>query len=602
MTKSPATPARTPAAPPRTGIWTVLRQALRPVVAAGRLLLLGMVGLIVAAVLLELAPPLLLRAIVDDHLKQGLTQGLWRLAWLYLAATVGARVAGFAQAYLTAVFGQRILLRLRLLVAGKLEALPLSYFDRTPVGEIMSRCTSDVEAVNALFTSGAIGLVTDLFRIVGVSAAMFALSPALAAGTLLVVPVVGFLTEYFRRHIRAAQRLVRVAVASITAQLQEALSGARVLHVFGQAQRALERVSLRQTEYHRAADRAALHNSYFPGVLETMRAATIAVVLWLAAQRAAPGSSITVGDLAAFVLLIGRLFSPIQELSQEFQTIQEAMAGVERLAEVLGEPEEDRHGADAREAGQASGETAASGRGRLVVRDLSFRYETGRQVLSDISFTLAPGERVAIVGRTGAGKTTLLHLIAGLYRPQAGVLEVDGRAPIALDPAERRRLLGVVPQTVQLFPGTVRDNVTLSDRSITADQVRRALTLVGADGFVAELPDGLDTVLGPGGTSLSFGQGQIICLARALVCYSAGPPSRRADLRRGFGDGSHALCGAAGSRPQPDDGLRFASPVGPARRGAGDSSSPPDESSRTGRRRHWRPAAAGIASSRTLRT
>jgi ATP-binding cassette subfamily B protein len=481
-----------------------------------------MVLLIPAAVLLELAPPFMLRSIVDSHLKAGIVAGLWVLAWWYLAATVAIRGVAFGQAYLTAVAGQRIILRLRVLVAEHLEQLPLSYFDRTPVGDTMSRCTTDVEAVNSLFTSGVIGVVTDLFRIAGVAAAMFALNPLLAAGTMLATPVVFSVTEYFRRNIRRSQHGVRVAIAAINSCLQETWGGMRVLRVFGKEPLAVAGLQRLQAGYHHAADLGAVYNAHFPGVMETLRAVVAAAVLWVAARPVFIGKGLTVGDLAAFALLVGRFFAPIQELSQEYQTIQEALAGVERIAEILSEPVENRLVvARARPGAVRSPEdSAARGRdsaGRLLLEDVTFGYRPGRPILVGVSAAIGPGERVGIVGRTGAGKTSLIHIIAGMYRPWSGRVEVDGIEPIGLGAAERRRVIGVVPQTVHLFAGTLRDNLTMGDPEVPDQKALDVLTLVGGRRFLSAMPAGLNTLLGPGGATLSYGQSQLVCLARALA-------------------------------------------------------------------------------------
>ncbi|MEW6523975.1 MAG: ABC transporter ATP-binding protein [Bacillota bacterium] len=510
-------------------LWQTVRSVLK-----GAVPLLACMGVMaVCAVLLELWPPLLLRRIVDDQLKQFNPVGLWQLAWLYLLATVAARVLAFSQSYLTAVVGQRILLRLRLLVAEHLEKLPVAYFDRTPVGDIMSRSTNDVEAVNSLFTTGVVGAITDLFRILGALIAMFVISPVLAVVAMVSMPVVFIAAEYFRRNIRLGQRGVRKAVADINSHLQETWSGARVIHVYGRSGRFLGRLLDHQRNYHRAADKAAVYFAFFPGVLEILRVMTIGAVLWVGARPALMVSQgLTVGDLAAFALLVGRLFAPIQELSQEYQVIQQALAGVERIAEVLKEEPEDRTAnaapaastVDGRDvAGPASGHwqtcsgSDRTSSGRLFVTDLEFGYRPGVPVLKGVSLTIEPGERVAIVGRTGAGKTSLLHLIAGIYRPWRGLLEIDGLAPISLSPAQRRRLLGVVPQNVQMFPGTVRYNITLGDETLSLGELEQVLEAVGAAGWVSRLPEGIDTVLGPGGTDVSYGESQMLCLARALV-------------------------------------------------------------------------------------
>lgn len=547
---SAAHPAAAPAARPSAG--RVLWLAVQPVLRRNWPTLSVMAILITMAVLIELAPPMLLRELVDQKLAKGTADGIWTIALLYLTAVVAARLVAFGQAYLTALVGQNILLHLRLLIAQHLEQLSLRYFDRTPVGDIMSRATNDVEAVNSLFTSGIIGAVTDMFRVIGVLGAMFAINARLGWMMILCVPVVYVTTEYFRRHMRAAQFASRVAIGHINSFLQETWSGMRVIHVFGKEGRFGERLWEPQTEFIRAADKASSYNANFPGVLKTIEAVALALVLWAGAKPAVLGLGLTLGGLVAFAQLVTRLFAPIQNVSQEWQTIQVALAGVERIAEVLMEPVEDRTARALKGNGAGSvlahvlapnlsgaknestppacptaavpapavnpSTIAANTRGHLVIEGLEFGYLAGHPTLKDINLDVPPGQRLTVVGRTGAGKTSLLHVIAGVYEPWLGALAIDGIDPRSVPPAERRRLLGVVPQYVQVFDGTVRDNITMGDPSITEEQVHEVARLTGAATFIDQLPRSYDTILGTGGTRLSFGQNQILCLARALVC------------------------------------------------------------------------------------
>ena len=514
-------------------LWNAVKPVLRRDWAA-----LSVMGVLIAlAVAIELAPPLLLKQLVDEKLAKGTADGIWTIAFLYLGAVFAARLVAFGQAYLTALVGQDILLYLRLTIARHLEQLSLRYFDRTPVGDIMSRATNDVEAVNSLFTSGIIGAITDMFRVIGVLGAMFALNRRLGWMMILCVPVVYVTTEYFRRHMRAAQFASRVAIGHINSFLQETWSGMRVIHVFGKEGRFGERLWEPQMEYIRAADQASMYNANFPGVLKTIESVALALVLWTGAKPAVLGLGLTLGGLVAFAQLITRLFAPIQNVAQEWQTIQVALAGVERIAEVLMEPVEDRTPRALKNENGLSGsvipntispnhqggEINSTGvvpvtRGHLIIEGLDFGYLPGRPTLKDIDLDVPPGQRLTIVGRTGAGKTSLLHVIAGVYEPWEGALAIDGIDPRSVAPAERRRLLGVVPQYVQVFDGTVRDNITMGDQTITDEQVRTVARLTGADTFIDELPHSYDTLLGAGGTRLSFGQNQILCLARALVC------------------------------------------------------------------------------------
>ncbi|MHB0885608.1 MAG: ABC transporter ATP-binding protein, partial [Bacillota bacterium] len=510
------------AGPHRRSIWTELKPLLAhlwPVVG-------GLGALIVAAMLLDLTPPLIVRAVVDGHLAVGDFAGVWPLAALYLATLIATQAVNFGQNYLTALVGQNVLLRLRLSVAAHLEALPLAYFDRTPVGEIISRCTADVDAVNTLFTSGVIAVLVDVFRAAGLLVTMFALSPGLSGVALLVIPFVLALTEFFRRQIRRNERDVRRQVGVLNTHLQETYAGLRVVKAFGREGAFIDRFNTGLRGFVRAANRSSTFNSFFPPAMDILRASSIALLLWFGAN---PGTflrlGVSVGTLVAFVQLLQRLFNPLTNLSDEYQTIQQAMAGVERITEVLNVAPEDRPAPiglepTAEPDGRADTARARAGHttaGRVTVDALTFGYIPGRPVLSGLSLDIRPGERLVIAGRTGAGKTSLLHLMAGLYAPWAGGITIDGVDPRRIPADRRRRLIGVVAQAVQLFEGTVAENVALGDLAIPPERVRRALELVGAWGFVAALPKGVDTFLGPGGSRLSFGQTQLIALARAIV-------------------------------------------------------------------------------------
>lgn len=512
----------------RRSMWT----ELKPVFARLWPVTSGLSVLVVAAMLLDLTPPLIVRAVVDRCLIVGDAAGIWPLAALYLTTIIATQAVNFGQNYLTALVGQHVLLRLRLSVAGHLEALPLTYFDRTPVGEIISRCTADVDAVNTLFTSGVVAVVIDAFRAAGILVTMGALSPGLTGVTLLVLPVVLAMTEFFRRQIRYSERQVRRQVGFLNTHLQETYAGLRVVKAFGREESFVERFNQGLRGFVRAANRSATFNSFLPPAMDIIRASSIALLLWFGANpKTFLQLGVSVGTLVAFVQLLQRLFNPITNLSDEYQTIQQAMAGVERITEVLNVPPEDRpapaglEGLEGLEAGTrvdgpgvgpgADGRTRA---GRITVAGLTFGYVPGRPVLSHLDLDVKPGERLVIAGRTGAGKTSLLHLMAGLYAPWDGAITIDGIDPRRIPVGRRRRLIGVVPQAVQLFEGTVAENVALGDLDLAPEQIRRALELVGAWDFVSDLPRGMDTFLGPGGSHLSFGQTQLIAMARAIVC------------------------------------------------------------------------------------
>jgi ATP-binding cassette subfamily B multidrug efflux pump len=474
------------------------------------LLLVTTLGSMVA----ELAPPLLLRQILDTRLKVGLADGLIRLALVYLGALILSSSLGFAQSMITTTVGQNVLLDLRLLMARHLSRLPMRYYTVTPVGETMSRLTSDVEAVDALFSAGLINAITNLFKIAGIVAAMLAISPLMCAITLLFTPVIFLLADFFRRGIYGSQLGVRRSVGEINTFLQETFAGMRTLKAFGQEEQIKDRFEGPLQGNLAARNREAVYVAWFPCVLQVVRALAIAIVAVVGARTGVTAAAgLTVGGLAAFIDLMGRLFSPIEALAQEFQTIQQAMAGLQRIAELLQSPPEER---GERQHIDALPDLACSAE-MVTVEGVAFRYQADQPVLRGIDLTVAPGSKVAVVGRTGAGKTTLLNLIAGLYHPEAGRISIGGYDPHRLDPSSRRKLIGVVPQAVHVFEGTVRENITLRDETIATEQVVKAARKVGLHETIAAMPDGYETRLGAADGALSYGQTQLLALARAIV-------------------------------------------------------------------------------------
>ena len=474
----------------------------------------------IGATLLELAPPFLLKKIIDSYLNAGQLQGLTLMAVLYVLASVAASAVGFVQVFVNGYIGQNVLLELRFLLAEHLAKLPMSYYNRTPVGDTISRLTSDVETVNTIFTHGQANsmgfsnLPTDVVKIVGVLAAMFAISPRLALIVLAAVPVVYLVSSYFRRNTYQAQLQVRRTVGGINIFLQEIFSGMRTVKAYGKEGEYAGRFQKPLENNLQAVNKAAVYDAYFPCVMQVIRAVVIAAVIWFGARTGVHESlAISIGALAAMADLISRLFAPIDALTAEFQTLQQALAGLKRIVELLREKPEEKVAAQ-----QVTASALASRDGAaLEVKGVDFSYRRGEPVLRNVSLTVPQGRKVAIVGRTGAGKTTLLNLIAGLYKPDGGTVDLLGYDPYQLNPSDRRNLLGVVPQDVHVFEGTIRENITLRDETIPMADVERAARTVGLHEFIMGLANGYDTLLGVAGTKLSQGQGQLLSLARAIV-------------------------------------------------------------------------------------
>ena len=475
----------------------------------------GFIAVIAVTILLsaalELVPPMVMKQVVDGHLAAGVAAGLWPLAFAYLASLAGVQGLGFLSNYLTAVAAQGALRDLRVRLFAHLQRLPLSYHDRTPLGDIISRCTADVETLDTLFSSGVSGLVADLVRLLTVSVAMLLLSPLLTLISALVVPPLLLVTNSFRQRIRQAERNNRQAVGAMNTHLQETLGGLEVIRAFGRepAFAARFRRILKQTLD--AFNQAALYSALYQPIMQVLMATAIALLLWSGAWSVATRWQISLGTLTAFVLLFKRFFDPITALGEEWQTVQSALSGAERIFQVLDTPVE-TYGTHPVPIGAVS-----TG---IQVDDLTFGYFPDQPVLRQVSFTVQPGEHVALVGRTGAGKSSIVNLLGGLYSPWQGELRVAGLDPRGLPEDDRRRVIGVVPQAVQLFSGTVLENLTLGDQHVPLETVENAARIAGADAFIRSLPQGYSTLISSGsgaGVQLSSGQRQLLSLARALV-------------------------------------------------------------------------------------
>jgi ATP-binding cassette, subfamily B, multidrug efflux pump len=510
-------------APPIARFGPVLEQ-LGSILRPWRQLLMLVAGLVLGAALLELIPPLLMRRVVDEHLTVGRADGLLGLGLLYLGATLAAAATGALAAYLTATAAEGALHALRIRLFEHLQKLPIDYYDRTPLGEVMSRCTADVEAVDTLFSTGVAKAVADLVRVVTFAVAMVLLCPPLALVSAFILPPLLAVIRFLAVNVRAAERANRAAVGVLNTQLQETLSGVEVIRAFERQELFVARFRWALRGVVAAYNRATTYAALDLPAMATLAALATALLLWAGTARVFESWGISIGTLTAFILLFQRFFAPITALGDEWQTVQSALSGAERIFELLAQPIDDDGKSVVEREPRSNGQVAtrpAEDRPSIEFRQVTFGYRPDRLVLRGISLMVQPGEHVAIVGRTGAGKSSLLALLGGLYAPSTGEVRVAGLDPRGLPVELRRRAIGAVPQMVQLFGGTVQDNLTLYDPSVGPEAVERAALIAGADRFIRTLPSGYDTPLSGGGrgggVQLSAGQRQLLALARALV-------------------------------------------------------------------------------------
>lgn len=494
-----------------TAVAAPLRELIRP----WRARLTAVAAGVLAAAMLDLLPPLIIRHVVDQ-LTGGAAGDLPAAAALYLVAVAAVQILTAGYGYLAATVAQSALATLRTRLFAHLLALPTAYHDRTPAGDAIARATSDVDTVDDLFSSSVITLLGETLRLVTVTVAMLWLSPALTLAVAVVIPPLAVLTGYLRRRIRDAERATRTAVGQATTQLQEDLAGVDVIRAFARQTQFAQRFRATLGRWLAAANTSTRYNAFYAPALAILSATATALLLWLGGGGAARLAGVGIGTLTAFVLLSVRFFTPLINLGDEWQNVQAALAGAERVFGLLAQPIAATPAAP--RALEAALESALS---PVHFRNVGFGYHTGQPVLHEVSFSVAPGEYVALIGRSGAGKSTILALLTGFYRAGSGIVRLAGHDPADLTDDQRRSLLGFVPQAVHLFTGTIHDNIALGDPSISRTHIADACRIAGADGFIHALPHGYDTMLADtsrgAGAGLSAGQRQLLALARAMV-------------------------------------------------------------------------------------
>ncbi|HEX8453526.1 MAG TPA: ABC transporter ATP-binding protein [Longimicrobium sp.] len=465
----------------------------------------------------QLAGPWLTKVALDQAIPARDVRFLLLLTAAYALSLLVGFLCEYGQTLLTTWLGQRVMFDLRTQIFGHLQRLSLRYFDRNPVGRLMTRVTNDVEQLNEAFSSGIVTVFGDIFTLVFILAAMLRLDWRLALVTFTVLPLVAIATFVFRALIRSAYRDIRVKLARINANMQESVTGMRVLQLFGRERQAMERFGAINRDHLDVNLRSITYYALFFPVIEVLTAAALALILWYGGGETIQGT-MTVGTVAAFLQYTRRFFRPLQDLSEKYNILQAAMASSERIFELLDTEPEITDPAD-------PVHLPAPGRGEIEFRDVWFRYGIGeggegedpQWVLRGVSFRAAPGERVAIVGATGAGKSTIINLLMRFYEPQRGEILFDG-VPVSRVPVkELRERISLVLQDVFLFSEDVQRNIRLGRDDIPDEAVRRAAARVGADRFVARLPAGYAQPLGERGTSLSVGERQLVSFARALA-------------------------------------------------------------------------------------
>ena len=477
-----------------------------------------MMGALVVATAAGLAPPYLAGAAIDQGINQDDTGALTVIVVVFIVSALLYWGASYAQTYLVGWVGQRALQDLRTRIYQHLQSMSIGFFTRRKPGVLISRLTNDVQALDSLVTDGVVTLFQSTLTLVGVIVILLLLDVPLALVVFLTFPLLFVASLIFRIVSAGAYRATREKIANITAYLQETLSGVRIVRTFGQEGRHVDRMTELNEENREANMKTVyLNAAYFPAV-ELLSAIGTAAILLYGGYRAIDGD-IEVGILVAFVGYLNAFFDPIQQISQLYTTYQQGMAALDKIFDLLDTSPDlvDKPGA------VDPGEI----RGEIVLEDVWFSYagggdarevaDTDEWAMEGIDLTIPAGQTVALVGETGAGKSTLAKLVARFYDPQGGRLLVDGHDLRDLDSRALRSQLGIVPQEGFLFSGTIRDNVAFGRPDAMDEEIEAAVHAVGADPFIARLPEGIDTEIGERGIQLSAGQRQLVSFARALL-------------------------------------------------------------------------------------
>lgn len=479
----------------------------------------GWVALAFCTVMVEafLGPlrPKLVQVAIDRHIVEGDWSGLQQIILLLVGVLVVEAGLSFVNDYLTQWIGQRAIYDIRTKVYRHIQRQSLRFFDRTPVGRLITRVTNDVESLSDMLSAGVVRILGDLFRIVFIASFMFMLEWRLALVTLAVMPLMMAAVAWFRRKVREQYRETRRQIARLNAFLQEHIGGMKIVQLFNREAEELRRFREINDAHRQAQIKTVFYFALFWPAVQLVSDTALGLVLWVGGLRALEGT-LTLGVLIAFIQYVRQFFEPIRNLSDQYNMLQSAMAGAERIFGLL-----DQDTALPEPARPVRVERL---RGHIEFRNVWFTYDElptdGQEpnwVLRDVSFTVEPGQHLAIVGATGAGKTTIINLLLRFYDVQRGQILVDGHDVRDYALRDLRRHIGLVLQDVFLFSGTVLDNITLGDPSIPFEKVQEAARLIGADRFIERLPNGYFQDVRERGLTLSHGQRQLLSFVRALV-------------------------------------------------------------------------------------
>lgn len=468
------------------------------------------IAIIMNIVVAALGPirPYLTKIALDDYIANSDYDGLLIISLILLATLLFQSVVQYFLTYFMQYLGQKIIFDLRSQLFTHIQKLALRFFDKTPIGRIVTRVTNDIESLNALFSSGIVMVFSDIFILIWILGFMFFLDVKLSLVTLSVLPFLIYGTFLFRRKVRESYRDVRLHLARLNSYMQEHITGMSVVQIFSKEKSELKNFSSINSDYKKANIKSVFYYAIFFPSVEFISSIAIGLIIWYGGGNII-SSTLTIGTLFAFIQYTEMFFRPIRDLSEKYNVMQTAMASSERIFNLLDNKTFVNNPENPIKLNQI--------KGKIDFKNVWFEYKKDEPVLKDITFNINPGETVAIVGATGAGKTSIINILTRFYDIKSGSILIDGIDIRKINKRELRKHISIVLQDVFLFSGNIRSNISMDNEDISEEQVKKAAELVGADKFIEALPNKYDEIVMERGATLSVGQKQLISFARALA-------------------------------------------------------------------------------------
>jgi len=452
--------------------------------------------------------PVLIKIAVDKSIANKDLHSLTIITIILFSTLVLQAIIQYVLTYFTQLMGQKIIFDLRVEVFSHVQKLALKFFDKTPIGRIVTRVTNDIEALNELFASGIVMVFSDIFIIVWIFIFMFSMSFDLALITIAVLPILIYATFLFRKKVRDIYRDVRFYLARLNSYMQEHITGISIIQLFNKQKSEISNFEKINADHKKANIDSIFYYAVFFPTVEILSSLAIALIIWYGGGKIIQGS-ITIGVLFAFIQFTEMFFRPIRDLSEKYNIMQTAMASSERIFKLLDNETIISNPTEPKKLDKL--------RGEIEFRNVSFAYNSSEYVLKNVSFKMEPGQSIAIVGATGAGKTSIINLLSRFYEIQEGSILIDGVNIKDISKQDLRKIMSVVLQDVYLFSGSIKTNISLNSNDITEEEIREAALVVGADKFIMEMPQQYNEEVKEKGATLSVGQKQLISFSRALA-------------------------------------------------------------------------------------